>query len=288
MAEEKTFSFGKNWQNFLRRINKERRQDARLSITEFMGLRDLRGKTFLDAGCGSGLFSEAAFNLGADKIMSIDIDPFSVACCEYLHEKAGGPANWEARQGSVLDLNFLAGLGRFDIVYSWGVLHHTGRMWDAIRNTARLVKEGGLYYIAIYNKVETGRTSEFWLKVKKLYNRSSDAGKRGLEFLYMALFFLRRLARFQNPISEIMNYRATHRGMSWKIDITDWLGGYPYEYASAEEVFHFVKAQFPDFNLVNLKTADNVGANWFVFINAPIAAPASTLAGAKYDGTSLP
>lgn len=286
MNPEKHFSFGKNWQNFLCLINDARRKDALLSIVEFMRLKNLRDKTFLDAGCGSGLFSEAAFRLGAEKIMSIDIDPFSVACCCYLHEKAGHPKNWEIREGSVLDENFLAGLGTFDIVYSWGVLHHTGKMWDAIRNTARLVKEGGLYYIAIYNKVEGGRSSEFWLKVKRFYNRSSNFGKAVLEFLYMAVFFLRRLVRFKNPIPEIIDYRATHRGMSWKIDIVDWLGGYPYEFASVEEVFQFVKKNFPNFNLLNLKTADNVGANWFLFVNIPLAFQPSELAGARHDASS--
>ena len=271
MGEKWSFSFGKNWWRFLNTLDEAKHRDARSSLTQFLNSENLRGKTFLDAGCGSGLFSNAAYDLGAEKIVSFDLDPFSVRCCNYLHEKVGKPENWEVHEGSVLDSEFLSKLGKFDIVYSWGVLHHTGKMWDGIFNTANLVKEGGCYYIAIYNKVIGGRSSEFWLKVKKIYNALPEMGKRSMEFLYVLIFSIRRLLRFQNPIKDILAYKVDHRGMNWQTDIRDWLGGYPYEFATAEEVFKYMKSNFPNFNLVNLKSADNVGANWFLFTNSPIA-----------------
>lgn len=259
--EKTTFSFGKNWLSFLKGIDKKRIRSAKLSLTEFLNLKNLKGKSFLDIGCGSGLFSYAAFRLGAKNIVSFDLDPFSVECCKYLRKKAGNPINWIIYEGSILDNSFLSKLGKFDIVYSFGVLHHTGRMWKAIRNSAKLVNKRGCFYIVIYNK---GKSSKFWLRIKKFYNSLPPAGKSIAEFLYMSIYFAASLFQFKNPLARIKDYKSM-RGMNWKTDIIDWLGGYPYEFATKEEVFKFMKKNFPDFNLINIKTASNSGGNWYLF-----------------------
>lgn len=264
MVEKITFSFGKNWQNFLKSVNKDRLRNAELSLTEFLGCKDLKNKTFLDIGCGSGIFSYAAFALGAKRVVSFDFDPFSVECCKYFHKKANNPKNWEVYPGSILDKNFISKLGKFDIVYSWGVLHHTGDLWNAIKNSAKLVKEKGYYYIAIYNKVGGTVGSEFWLNVKKNYNASPLIIKRLLESGYIMTWFMAHLVRFENPVKNIKN-RKSLRGMNWRVDINDWLGGYPYEFATVEEIFKFMKLNFPDFQLINIKTTNWVGNNTFLF-----------------------
>lgn len=269
MEHKQTFSFGRNWQTFLKSFDDERVKIAELSLTEFLGLHDLSGKTFLDIGCGSGLFSYAAFKLGAKRIVSFDLDPFSVECCKYLRDKGFNPAHWDIYEGSVLDQDFLSGLGTFDIVYSWGVLHHTGKMWDAIERSAALVNPGGYYYIAIYNKIlaRTGSTSwihPFWLKVKTLYNTYPIVGTYILEPLAMCAYLAMVIARGENPVTHIRNYRS-HRGMSWRTDATDWLGGYPYEFATVEEVFKFIKSKFPHFTLENIKVTSGRGLNWYLF-----------------------
>jgi 2-polyprenyl-3-methyl-5-hydroxy-6-metoxy-1,4-benzoquinol methylase len=273
MEHKQTFSFGRNWQTFLEGFDDERVKIAEESLTDFLGMPDLRGHNFLDIGCGSGLFSYAAFNLGAKRILSFDLDPFSVECCKYLRARVNNPAHWEACEGSVLDRGFLSRLGTFDIVYSWGVLHHTGHMWDAIEQAAALVNPGGYYYIAIYNKIlaRNGTTSwihPFWLKVKTIYNTYPALGTYILEPLAMAAYLAIVVARGENPIAHIRNYKS-HRGMSWRTDATDWLGGYPYEFATVEEVFKFIKGKFPDFNLVNLKVTSGRGLNWYLFKRSP-------------------
>jgi 2-polyprenyl-6-hydroxyphenyl methylase/3-demethylubiquinone-9 3-methyltransferase len=269
MNQDPSFAFGQNWQRYLSSVDEERVRIAAESLTEFMGLPNLEGKSFLDIGCGSGLFSQAAFLLGAERVVSFDVDPASVECCQQLRELAGNPDTWEIKQGSVLDEPFLKSLGTFDIVYSWGVLHHTGRMWDAIAQAACLVNPGGLYYIALYNKIlsRNGSTSwihPFWLKVKRTYNSSPFVGRYVLEPLAMSAYLGMVMARGENPIAHIRNYKS-HRGMSWHTDATDWLGGYPYEFATVEEVFTFVRSHFPDFNLENLKVTSGRGLNWFLF-----------------------
>jgi 2-polyprenyl-6-hydroxyphenyl methylase/3-demethylubiquinone-9 3-methyltransferase len=206
----------------------------------------------------------SALKLNADRIASFDVDQFSVEGCKLLRKKENDPANWKIYQGSILDTAFVGQLGKFDIVYSWGVLHHTGDMWNAIKNAADLVAPGGFFYIALYNKVEGRRGSAFWLNRKRLYNRLPLTGKKVLEWNHILSFFLKALFRGKSPFRVIRNYDSL-RGMSWRHDITDWVGGFPYECATIEEVFIFMKTHFPEFTLKNIKSTNSLGNNSFLF-----------------------
>ncbi|MBI5645186.1 class I SAM-dependent methyltransferase, partial [Candidatus Kaiserbacteria bacterium] len=218
------FAFGKNWQKFLVQISDERIEKAKKSLLGFLELPDLRGKSMIDIGCGSGLFSYAAHGLGASKLLSFDYDPNSVAATEAMWEKAGKPANWKVERGSVLDTTYLDTMQQFDIVYSWGVLHHTGHMWEAIRNAARLVAPRGFFYIALYNKVEGRFGSRMWWRIKKTYNRSPRWAQVIMEWIYVFIFYiLANLLRGKNPLRAMHSYGAA-RGMRWKEDVADWLG----------------------------------------------------------------
>ena len=267
--QDVSFSFGKNWQIFLKSLDEDRLRIAAESLTQFLNMESLRGKTFLDVGCGSGLFSYAAHNLGATRVVSFDVDPMSVQCCKYLRERAGNPPEWEVFEGSILDNELILQLDRFDIVYSWGVLHHTGKMWEAMENSVKLVNQGGYLYLAIYNKIlsrsdKSSWIHSFWLSVKKIYNSHPMIAKSVLLPLAMSAYLAMVIARGENPISHVRNYKS-HRGMSWSTDATDWLGGYPYEFASVEEVFKFIRERYPKFTLVNLKVTSGRGLNWYLF-----------------------
>lgn len=269
MIREPKFSFGENWQRFLESLDQDRIKIAAQSLIEFLEIPDLHGKSFLDIGCGSGLFSYAAFQLGAERIVSFDVDPFSVQCCKHLHNLADSPTKWEIFEGSVLEKPFISSLGNFDIVYSWGVLHHTGKMWESILNSCGLVAPNGYYYIALYNKIISRNGSpawihKFWLSVKKMYNAHPVLGRFVLEPAAMGVYLLMVMARLENPVTHVKNYRS-HRGMRWRTDATDWIGGYPYEFATVEEVFKFVRKNFPDFVLTNIKTTSGRGLNWYTF-----------------------
>jgi len=165
------FQFGDNWLNFLEVLNEDRIEVAEKYLQKMLDVEDLQGKTFLDAGSGSGLFSLAARSLGAI-VHSFDYDPQSVACTAALKQRYfSGDTQWIVEEGSVLDNSYLAQLGEFDIVYSWGVLHHTGAMWDALENiTSTVSRNDGKLFIAIYN--DEGFLSRFWLRVKKVFNYS--------------------------------------------------------------------------------------------------------------------
>ena len=269
IAEGKRFEFGKNWSRFIALLDEERIAAAEASLTEMLELDDLAGKRFLDIGCGSGLFSLAARRLGA-VVHSFDYDPQSVACTAELRRRYfPDDVCWTIEGGSVLDEYYLASLGSFDVVYSWGVLHHTGQMWKALDHAAALVADQGKLFIAIYN--DRGGASRRWAAIKRFYNHSPRPIK-GLLVLAIGAWFqtraaLSRLARLQNPLLLNRSKQVGVRGMSLWHDLVDWVGGYPFEVAKPEQVFDFYRER--GFALARLKTDGGHGCNEFVFQKAP-------------------
>jgi 2-polyprenyl-6-hydroxyphenyl methylase/3-demethylubiquinone-9 3-methyltransferase len=254
------FAFGKNWQSFLKNLNSVRIREAEKSLLKLLELGDLNGKSFLDIGSGSGLFSLSAEKLGAT-VTSFDYDLGSVACAKYLRSNfSPGNAKWEIQQGSVLDKSFLKTLDKYDIVYSWGVLHHTGDMWQAVENVVPLVKEKGLLCIAIYN--DQGHASKVWEKIKWLYCSGITGRLIVCTMCFPILFgraFISSTIKRENLFS---NYKK-NRGMSFFHDVFDWLGGYPYEVAKVDDVINYMKAR--GYRLKNLITSTGWGCNQFVF-----------------------
>jgi 2-polyprenyl-3-methyl-5-hydroxy-6-metoxy-1,4-benzoquinol methylase len=250
------FEFGKNWSRFLRLLNEDRIIEAERALREMLEVDDLRGKTFLDIGSGSGLMSLVARRLGA-RVRSFDYDPRSVACTEALRARFfPDDPDWQVSQGSVLDASFMDQLGSHDVVYSWGVLHHTGQMWTAIDLASRRVAPNGSFFIAIYN--DQGAPSRYWRAVKRLYNRGPLARLLvtvvHIPNVYLARYAVRLLTRRQ----------LKDRGMSLWYDMIDWLGGYPFEVATPESILEFLRGR--GFFLSKLKTCrGRYGCNEFVF-----------------------
>lgn len=238
------FGFGRNWQEFLRVLDEERIREAEKSLGDMLQVKDLAGKSFLDIGSGSGLFSLAAIRLGAGRVHSLDYDPQSVACA---HELKGqffpAASHWTIERGDALDNNYLAGLGTYDVVYSWGVLHHTGNMWQALENVLALVADGGKLFIAIYN--DAGKKSRQWRTLKKMYN-SGAFYRIALPAVFIPLNVVRGLVTdlsgLKNPVTRYRVYKKD-RGMSMMRDWIDWIGGWPYEFATASQVADFCKSR---------------------------------------------
>lgn len=264
IAAGERFAFGKNWLRFLGGLDEWRIDAAVASVRKLTGLDTLAGKRFLDIGSGSGLFSLAAMRLGASGVFSFDYDPDSVRCGLELKARFfPGNDRWCIAEGSVLDEPFLGTLGTFDIVYAWGVLHHTGDMYRAFANTAALVAPAGLLAIAIYN--DQGWKSRAWRQVKAAYCRTPGVLRPLLYTPVVILFELKCIAgdivRGRSPRSR---WRSAARGMNPWHDWIDWLGGYPFEVATPEAVFDFFHAN--GFRLERLATClGKHGNNEFVF-----------------------
>jgi 2-polyprenyl-3-methyl-5-hydroxy-6-metoxy-1,4-benzoquinol methylase len=251
------FAFGSNWARFLAILTQERIADAERSLQRMLDVTTLQGKTFLDVGSGSGLFSLAARRLGA-RVHSFDYDPQSVACTEYLrqHYFPGDP-DWSIERGSALDRSYLRQLGQFDVVYSWGVLHHTGQMWEALGCVEAAVSPGGRLFIAIYN--EQGWISRYWKSVKRNYVRHAVLRWPLLLFHAPYLVGVRWLVRASRGFEKI------DRGMALWRDMVDWVGGYPFEVARPEEILRFYGTR--GYSLREMKTCGGRhGCNEFVFV----------------------
>jgi SAM-dependent methyltransferase len=262
--EELRFGFGANWADYVEKnFSDERVNISQRHLLGFLKLGDLRGRTFLDIGCGSGLHSLAALRANAEKVVSFDYDHDSVVTTNRLREMSGSPSNWTVLQGSVLDDAFMATLPKADIVYSWGVLHHTGHMWDAIRNAASAVSADGVYNIALYSKdVYVSPPFEYWLDVKRRYNRSGRVGKAWMEWQYAWKDSIKGcILRGKNPMAHMREYKRS-RGMSYWHDVRDWLGGYPMEFAGNNETEVFAREQL-GMELIHTKAGE--GNTEFLF-----------------------
>ena len=261
------FDFGGNWSNYLQHVTPERRRVAEASLTEMLGPRALDGKRFLDAGSGSGLFSLAAADLGAE-VVSGDLDPSCVACALQLRESFHPETeDWKIRQLDLTDSRSLEELGEFDIVYSWGVLHHTGSMWGALENVCGSVRPGGTLFVALYN--DQGLKSRLWKLVKRTHQRIPEPLKIPYAVLVMLPRELNSLAFSilgdggRSYLHSWTRY-ASARGMSRWHDLIDWVGGYPFEVSRPDQVFEFCRAR--GFTLRELRTTGGgIGCNQFVF-----------------------
>ncbi len=255
IKNKERFEFGNNWKNFLKTLNISSIKKAEDSLKDMLKVQNLKGKTFLDVGSGSGLFSLAAKNLGA-KVISFDYDINSVWCTSELKLRFYENDNdWEIMRGSILDKNFISNLGKYDYVYSWGVLHHTGNMKIALKNIIKLVKDNGFLFIAIYNHQPI--LSLYWKIVKKLYNK--------IIFMRPILFLLHFFyPTLPSIIWKTVQRKKVPRGMNIYYDLIDWIGGYPFEVSTPKEIFNFYRDNgfiLKEINTVGGKS----GCNEFVF-----------------------
>lgn len=259
------FKFGENWASFSRQLDEERIDEAMRSLESLFGVGALKGKTFLDIGCGSGLFSIAAARLGASRVLGLDVDPVSVSTSQTnatLWLKDGASA-LSFQLLSALDTTSMEALEKFDIVYSWGVLHHTGNMALALKNSAQRVAEHGLFMIAIYNR---HWSSQPWKLIKWFYNRVGTFGQKILIWIFTPVIFVAKfLITFKNPLK-------MKRGMDFMTGIIDWVGGYPYEYASMTEMTEILKKLGFEVLLVRPATVPT-GCNEFICKKSMIPLP---------------
>lgn len=250
---EERFEFGENWRSYSRLIDEDRIRNAQERLARLLGTDSLIGKRFLDIGCGSGLHSLAALRLGAKEIVGIDLDANSAETARAVLSQKWPHANKTVDQLSVFDLD-PSRYGAFDIVYSWGVLHHTGDMNQAIIRAAACVQPGGLFAVALYGKT---RYCGMWKRIKRWYVNATPEKKAWAERLYVRLFGFYQLLRGRRLSTYIANYQQHKRGMEFYHDVRDWIGGYPYESISPSELDALLRPR--GFELVQKKVRRRSG-----------------------------
>ncbi|MBV8514144.1 MAG: methyltransferase domain-containing protein [Acidobacteria bacterium] len=233
---ESHFSFGENWSHYAEKIDEARIEEAEKSLLRLVGREAIEGKTFLDIGCGSGLFSLAAVRLGACKLLAVDLDPKSVETTRKTLSRYAAGKNWDVQNISVFHLD-PEKLGVFDVVYSWGVLHHTGAMYQAITKAATMVGATGTISLALYAKTPF---CGMWRIEKRIYSRSPRWVQKMIEVVYLTLVRLRLALKGESYQKRREKYWE-QRGMDMYYDTRDWLGGYPYESISPEEAKTFMR-----------------------------------------------
>lgn len=237
--ESKQFDFGANWKEYSeKRLSPERIEAA---WTDFQSLTkdiEFKDKSFLDIGFGQGLSLMAATRAGA-RTVGNDINPTCKQVLEHNRKAYPGIGGKDIPvvvgsilEESTVDALLAANNGKaYDIVHSWGVLHHTGHMQKALDNASKLLAPGGHLIIAIYNRHWTSR---FWWYVKNTYVYAPRYIQKAMIWLFYPPFYLRILLQGKNP-------KDRDRGMDFYYDLVDWVGGYPYEYASDKEMTEWMK-----------------------------------------------
>jgi SAM-dependent methyltransferase len=232
LQQEAHFAFGKNWASYANLVTEAEIADAVAGLRRLAG-GDLQGKRFLDIGCGSGLHALAALRLGANDVLAVDIDPDSVATTRRVLELHASGQPWRVTQKSIFDTD-AAAIGHFDVVYSWGVLHHTGDMYGALRRAAALVAPNGQFVFALYRHT---RLCWFWKREKRWYAKAGERAQRRARLMFTAAFrVIYPIAHRASFRSYVKSYAARNRGMEFHHDVHDWMGGWPYESISPQQV----------------------------------------------------
>ncbi len=226
------FAFGKNWSDYAKTITEEKINDAVKELSRLLNGYDLKGKTFLDIGSGSGIHSLAALKLGAKSIVAIDIDYNSTKTTQQTlakYEEHHG--QWKALNINIFESNAVID-EKFDVVYSWGVLHHTGDMKHALEQSISYLNNDGHLLIALY--VATPFCG-IWKHLKWFYSKLPTLLQKPILWLYSALRLIIMPLKGKNPITFLKNYHK-NRGMNFLHDGHDWLGGYPYQSISKTDL----------------------------------------------------
>ena len=234
LSLESHFAFGKNWLDYSLKIDERKISQAVKDLQKISGREAFDGLSFLDIGCGSGLHSLAAIRMGASKVFGVDIDLDSVEASRQTIARFAPKSDAEFKAVSIFDMPSEI-YGNFDVVYSWGVLHHTGDMYRALKCASSLVAPGGLLLIALYRKT---LLCGLWRHIKSWYTSATPKAQKRARYIFISLHRLIKIIQGKSLERYIKTYDS-NRGMDYFNDVHDWMGGFPYESITPKECYKF-------------------------------------------------
>jgi 2-polyprenyl-6-hydroxyphenyl methylase/3-demethylubiquinone-9 3-methyltransferase len=202
----------------------------------------VKGKNVLDGGSGSGMVSVGFALLGAN-VTGVDITPQCVENGKRNAERFGVQCRFFCKDLTDLDL----GNERFDIVYSWGVIHHSEDARKSFSNLAKHLKPGGEMVLAVYLKTYL---SGFWNFSRVFYQKAPK---------WFQSIFRESGSCFLNGVDFIKKLifgksRYMLRGTNNKELINDWFGVPHRTFHSYDEVFQWFRENGLNYKLVNPAT----------------------------------
>jgi SAM-dependent methyltransferase len=246
LKNKKHFAFGKNWELYSRQINSSHIESSKKDLIGLIQLESLQGMSVLDIGSGSGVHSLSMMLLGCKDLVALDYDPDSVSTTNRVLSGKSFKGDFQVIQADIL--KHIPGIdGRtFDLVYSWGVLHHTGDMMKGIDRSISYVKPGALIALALYRKT---LLCTFWRIEKFLYSKSPKILQSLFQKTYEFVFGLGIKIKTGQSLRAYKLSYFQKRGMDFSRDVHDWLGGYPYESIDPRYLIQYMEQR--GFTLLN-------------------------------------
>jgi ubiquinone/menaquinone biosynthesis C-methylase UbiE len=113
----------------------------------FVDFDALRGKDVLDVGAGSGIATQMLAEAGAN-VTAVDLTDWAVETTQ--RRLAAFELEGDVRQADAEQLPFED--ASFDLVFSWGVIHHSSDMDRALAELVRVTRPGGQLVLMVYNR----------------------------------------------------------------------------------------------------------------------------------------
>ena len=146
--------------------------DSGRPFSLFVDFDSLEGKDVLEVGCGSGIAVQMFAEAGAD-VTAVDLTPWAVRTTRARLEAFG--LGGEVSEADAEDLPFKS--DSFDLVFSWGVIHHSSDMDRALAELVRVARPGAQVVLMVYN-----RRSLFYASYKAFQRFLPVARRLGLHF----------------------------------------------------------------------------------------------------------
>lgn len=141
-------------------------------FSRFVDFAAARGRDVLEMGCGSGFASQLFAEAGA-RVTAVDLTDWAIDTTRQRMRAFGLDATVQQADGERLPFADAS----FDIVFSWGVIHHTTDMDQALRELIRVLRPGGELVLMVYH-----RHSLFYAFYKGFQRFLPVARRLGLHF----------------------------------------------------------------------------------------------------------